>query len=376
MRVLVDAVAVREGSAAVVVGQLLAGWAAVAPEDELIVLAADTPKFVLPLGARLELLTPGSSALGRLWAQSLGVRRASRKLKPDALIGGVTASALLGACCPYGVIVYDLRHELRPGQFSLRRRLVRRLAYGWSFRRADALFCISERTRRDVLTRRPRLRSKTHVALLGADHAAGWRARAADDGRYVLAFGRFANKNVGLVLRAWRAYADGRRHGLSLRLCGLGGETRSDAERLVAELQIEDRVELLPWLSDEEFAALFAGAAAVLLPSDFEGFGLPAVEALLLGRPLVISQDPALLEVTGGHAVVARDGSPDSLASAIDEALQLTPERLAAGVQHARRFTWERTARRVREVLARSSGGEGSDQGAQGAHCHMPVSSR
>ncbi len=164
----------------------------------------------------------------------------------------------------------------------------------------------------------------------------------------MLAFGHFPNKNIDGVLRAWRLYEGG----LQLRICGLGREARASVERLVSELGLAERVELLPWLSDEEFETVFAGASGVLFPSDFEGFGLPAIEALRLGVPLVVSPDPALLEVTGGHAVLASDDSPETLAAAIERALRLTPEELAAGVEHARGFTWERMARQVRATLA------------------------
>jgi glycosyltransferase involved in cell wall biosynthesis len=163
----------------------------------------------------------------------------------------------------------------------------------------------------------------------------------------VLAFGHFPNKNVDGVLRAWHLHTGDQQ----LRICGLSAAARTDAERLVEELGMSERVELLPWLSDEQFEALFAGACGVLFPSDFEGFGLPAIEALLLGTPLVISPDPALLEVTGRHAVVTEDETPEALAAAIERALDLSPEQLAAGAEHARQFTWERMAREVRAAL-------------------------
>jgi glycosyltransferase involved in cell wall biosynthesis len=352
VRLVVDALAIRSGSAAIIVGNLLIGWAAAEPDDELVVLVANEPQLPLPESARVEAIGGG-----RMWAQSFGVRRAARQLGADAVLGGVTASVLLGARCPWGVILYDLRHEVRPEQFSRSRRVVRRLLYGWSFARADAVICISERTREDLLRRRPRLGAKAHVALLGADHAARWAAE--DDGqppRYVLAFGHFPNKNVDGVLRAWQLY-----HGPGqLRICGLGRESRANAEQLVSELGISERVRLLPWLSDEQFEAVFAGASGVLFPSDFEGFGLPAIEALLRGIPLVISPDPALLEVTAGHAVVADDESAAGLAAAIERSQALTPDQLAAGTEHARTFTWERMAREVRAALAQPQSPESS----------------
>jgi glycosyltransferase involved in cell wall biosynthesis len=352
MRLVVDAVAVRPGSAAIVIRQLLTGWAVAFPDDEIVVLGDDRLKLALPTTiARETIIRREAPPLARLWAQSVGVRRACRRRRADALLGAVTVSALAGAPCPYGVILYDLRHELRPAQFSRRRRLGRRMLYGWSFHRAGALFCISERTRNDLLARRPRLADKAHVMLLGADHAEGWRAGATRGDAYVLAFGHFANKNVDRVLEAWRAHADAGSTDVVLRVCGLSGDAHAAARRRVDELGIGASVELLPWLEDEEFEALFAGAGAVLMPSDFEGFGLPAVEALWLGVPVVISTDPALREVTGGHAVVCDGLGADALAVAIAEALALPAGRRAAGAAYARAFTWERTARVVREAL-------------------------
>ncbi len=350
MRLVVDAVAVRPGSAAIVIGNLLAAWAVVAPEDQIIVLVSSPREFSLPDSVTIETVVNGStSVLGRLWAQSAGVRHACRRLGADGLLSAVTASSFLGSSCPHGAIVYDLRHELRPGQFSVRRRLSRKILYAWSFRRADALICISERTRGDLLASRPRLHAKAHVVRLGADHAGGWCPSGDDAEPYVLAFGHFENKNVDRVLHAWRLFAAGH-NGAILRVCGLTGNTRRAAERLVSELGIEHRVDLLPWLADEAFEAVFAGATAVLLPSDFEGFGLPAIEALLLGIPVVVSADPALLEVTAGHAVVSGE-RVEHLAAAIGQALTLTPERIAAGVAHARGFTWERSALAVRGIM-------------------------
>lgn len=352
MRLVADTTAIRPGSAAIIVGNLLKGWARAAPGDEIIVLVAGRPQLPLPESAEIVDVGSPASLLARLWLQSVGVRRAAQRFEADAFLGGVTAGALLGVGCPYAAMLYDLRHELRPAQFSAKRRIGRRLLYGWTFRRADVLVCISERTRRDLLARRGGLQAKALAAPLGSDHAEGWRA---DDeaGSYVLAFGHFPNKNVDGVLRAWQLYCE-KHPDLKLRICGLGKSGRASAEELVRTLGIVERVELLPWLSDEQFEIVFAGAAAVLFPSDFEGFGLPAIEALRLGLPLVVSHDEALLEVTGGHAIVTEDDTAASLANSIEQALQLTTEQLAAGTAHARTFTWERMARQAREALLAS----------------------
>jgi glycosyltransferase involved in cell wall biosynthesis len=349
MRLVADTTAIRPGSAAVIVGNLLKGWARIAPQDELIVLVAEKPQLPLPDSAQVEDVGNPQSLLARLALQSTGVRRLAQRFHADAFLGGVTAGVLLGVGCPYAAMLYDLRHELRPAQFSSTRRIGRRTLYGWTFRRADVLVCISERTRRDLLARRPRLERKALAAPLGSEHVDGWEA-GPDAGTYALAFGHFPNKNVDGVLRAWRLYCDSHPD-LKLRICGLSKSGRASAEQLVAELGIGERVELLPWLSDQEFETLFAGAALILFPSDFEGFGLPAVEAMRLGVPLVVSPDEGLMEVTGGLAAVAEDDAPATLARAIEQALGLTREQLDAAVARAHTFTWNRMARQTREAL-------------------------
>ncbi|MDP9117179.1 MAG: glycosyltransferase [Actinomycetota bacterium] len=357
INLLVDAIGVRRGSAAIVIGNTLVGWTQAFPDDRITVLVDRDPEFTVPASVMVQHVTLGHApaVAVRLWGQTVGVRREARRIRADALLSAVTASAFLGARCPHGVMVYDLRHELRPAQFPRRRRIVRRLLYGWSFRRADALFCISERTRGDLVRRRPRLAAKSRATLLGADHAAAWQ-RTDDPAAYVLAFGHFANKNVDAVLHAWARYCEADTSGLILRICGLSAAGRAHVEAVLAGLDNAARVELMGWLQDDEFQTLFAGASMVLFPSDFEGFGLPAVEAMLLGVPVVVSDDPALLEVTAGHAVVTADHSPAALAAALVAARARTPDELAAAQAHARTFTWARTASQMQQLLVRQPG--------------------
>jgi glycosyltransferase involved in cell wall biosynthesis len=266
----------------------------------------------------------------------------------------VPATGLVGygSSARRGLILYDLRHELRPHQFSARTRLSRRVSWGWTMSRADGIYTISERTLDDLRDRHPRLAGHGVAAQLGADHVDEWRTSSVATAEYALAFGHFGNKNADAVIEGWAQFCT-TDHTWRLRLVGMGSADRAAAVKRVAELGVEDRVELMPWLDDEEFQDYFAGAGLVVFPSDFEGFGLPAIEAMRLGIPVVVSDDPALAEVTGGHAAVARSTSPEDLAAAIAEALAFTPDRLEAGRRFTDAFSWRRTATVVRESLLR-----------------------
>jgi hypothetical protein len=102
------------------------------------------------------------------------------------------------------------------------------------------------------------------------------------------------------------------------------------------------------WLPQEELFREMAAAAAVLVPSRGEGFGMVALEAMALGRPVVVPDLPAFREVLGEHPFYASGGA---WGAAIRAALACPAERLAAAREHARRYTWEAAAARVEELI-------------------------
>jgi glycosyltransferase involved in cell wall biosynthesis len=231
---------------------------------------------------------------------------------------------------------------------------VRKLSYEIGYAQAAALACVSERTRRDLLAGRPRLRDRlVGVVPLGSDHVLTWpRDEAAP---YALAFGHFPNKNIDLVLEAW---ADLRQHldALPLNIVGVpSGERRAVGGRVVS-LGLDDLVSVHPWLPANEYQRLFASSRVVVFPSDFEGFGLPVIEAMRLGIPVVITPDPALLEVAGGHAFVVDEATPGALAVTVDRARAADSTALAAAIAHSERYTWRRTASLLRSLALQAIG--------------------
>jgi alpha-1,3-rhamnosyl/mannosyltransferase len=112
------------------------------------------------------------------------------------------------------------------------------------------------------------------------------------------------------------------------------------------------------WLgqvSDDELAALYRGARCLVYPSLYEGFGIPVLEAMACGTPVVTSAGGATEEVAGGAAVLVDPRDPAAIAAGIEEAAARRDELRARGLARAAEFTWERVAAATRAVYERAA---------------------
>lgn len=120
---------------------------------------------------------------------------------------------------------------------------------------------------------------------------------------------------------------------------------------------VDGRVLRTGYLGEPDLRAIVAGAAALVLPSRDEGFGLPVLEALACHVPVVCSDVPALREVAGGHATHVPFGDTEGLADALTVAVETTPDPVAQAARraHAAEFTWRRTAEKTVEAYRRAA---------------------
>jgi glycosyltransferase involved in cell wall biosynthesis len=357
MKVLIDAIPITGASTAIVTEHLLRAWADLGTDDEIHVVTRPHPCFDIPPSVHVHRIAGERFGLAhRLWTQTVTIPRLSRQLQADIVLGLIASTTIAPLPCPRGIVVHDMRHELRPEQFLRRTIFFREISYRLGYRQSTAIACISERTRRDLLATHPELeQTLVGVMPLGSDHTARWPERRLGP-PYAIAFGQYANKNIELVLKAW-AKLVGRDEALPLRIVGVPEDARGRTAESIARLGLGDLVTILPWMPDSDHHAAFTSASLIVFPSDFEGFGLPAVEAMALGIPLVVSEDAALREVTGGYAVTMTEPYADELADAVVQARAQTPAELRAARDYAAGFTWSRSAAAMRDLLAQAIAG-------------------
>ncbi len=209
---------------------------------------------------------------------------------------------------------------------------------------------MSDATRADLLRFYRVPRERIHVVHHGVDPAL-FDLRRERLERFVLCVSTLhPHKNIERLIRA---YAREKRD-YKLVLAGMRGFRAETVERLIAELDVRDRVTLTGWISRAKLYDLYDRALACIYPSTFEGFGMPVLEAMAAGVPLACSEIPPLREVAADTVLYFDPASEDALASALariteDESLRARVS--FEGRERARAFTWERTARQTLDLL-------------------------
>jgi glycosyltransferase involved in cell wall biosynthesis len=242
-----------------------------------------------------------------------------------------TFRAPLRSHVPVVVTVHDLAAIRFPELFTAWTRLYARTLLRSVLRAATRVLAVSEFTKHDVAALAGVPEDRIDVAYNAADETVFTTAGEAAAGEYVLAVGTVEpRKNLPRLIEATG------RLGLELRIAGAAGW---------GDVQVQGpHVRWLGRPSDEELAVQLRGALCLAYPSLWEGFGIPVLEAMLCGTPVVTSRDSAMAEVAGVAAELVDPRDTDSIAAGIERALGRRDELRAAGLARSRAFGWRATA--------------------------------
>jgi glycosyltransferase involved in cell wall biosynthesis len=279
---------------------------------------------------------------------------------------------------PSVAVVHDMLTRLYPAAMGWGGRLFHRLVAEESLRFADEIICVSEATRNELLRLVPLNPARVHVIYEGASPL--FRPLPLDEAlhaflhdkydlpfkKYILLLGmRNKRKNhVTLVeafarLRQQAAFSD-----YQLALVGPPGlSQRADSTPLINNLikqhGLEGCVKIIETPPDEDVVKIYNGAALFVYPSEAEGFGLPVLEAMQCGVPMVVSGVSAMPEVAGDAALFYHNPlSSLELCSRMAEALanpELLQQLRAKGLEQAKKFSWEKTGQQTLAVLKQAA---------------------
>jgi glycosyltransferase involved in cell wall biosynthesis len=248
---------------------------------------------------------------------------------------------------PAVLMIHDLSFDRLPELMGFQDRLSFGALVPRSVKRAERVLTVSEWSRADIVDRYRLDEDRVVVTGNGLDPAFSQTGARPDRPPYLLFVGALQpRKDPVVALEALARLPDD----LQLVMAGPLKRGMGEVMAAVERLGLTSRVQLCGYVPQSELAGLYRGADCMMFPSRYEGFGLPVLEAMASGTPVVATTAGAIPEVAGDAAVLVPTGDSEALADGVQKALANREQLVAAGLERARRFQWGEVARRTLAV--------------------------
>jgi glycosyltransferase involved in cell wall biosynthesis len=303
---------------------------------------------------KLERVAPAGS--GRKAWDNFGSRRFARPELCDVWLS--THHAIpFRPCVPTVITIHDMVPMVHPEFNDWKRSLFLRFILRHNARKATRILTNSEATKQDIVRLAGVGESKVLVMPLGPGSNLTQPAEASECGMPVVPFARYVfalgtlepRKNFAGLVRAFaKASSEPGMEDVGLVVAGARGWKEDAIFEEIERLKMAEKVSFLGYVPDEQLPGLFRKSEAFILPSFFEGFGLPILEAMMAGAPVLTGGHGATRELAGDAGAFFDPADPDDMARCIVEVLQSPPAYREAmrvrGFERSRQYSWERSA--------------------------------
>jgi glycosyltransferase involved in cell wall biosynthesis len=246
-------------------------------------------------------------------------------------------------------------HDIIPIVFPFERKLIPRLYFRYATflaKRSEAIIAVSQSTKNDIVKRLKIEPDKIHVVYNGVNHDL-FKPRKSEPEENLIGYvgGLGKRKNVFSLIIAFHKVI---RKGVNGKLLigGVGSEEQN-LRKLVEKLGIKRRVEFLGFIPEEKLPVFYSMLKVFVFPSLYEGFGIPVLEAMACGTPVITSNTSSLPEIVGKGGILVNPYNVNELAEAIYGILtndELRKNLIKKGLRRAKQFSWEKTAKETLKV--------------------------
>lgn len=273
--------------------------------------------------------------------------------------------------CPVVASIHDLAFEHLPQTFKRRSSMQLRLTVRHTAKRAAQIITISEYSRRDIIetyrvsadriTVVPAAAPESFAPVTDQNELARVRAIYGIDGDYILSVGSIQpRKNLSRLIAAYSLLRGAQPNAKlpQLVLVGKRAWLYDETVRTISQLEVTKSVILTGYVPQAHLPALYSGALCFVYPSFFEGFGLPPLEAMKCGTPVIVGNKTSLPEVVGDAGVMVDPFNVDDLAFAIDQLIGnsgLRSQLQVKGLERAKLFDWRDSARKTVAVYEKAA---------------------